>query len=109
MFDTYKDGVREVKDDISKESIEIAAQCWCDEETSMIEMDTRLATAFAKRLDVKKKEVDRLKAALGEARGELQSMYELVCMQEIEVPDREYHRVTKTTAVIEYLDNLLGV
>ena len=28
----------------------IAAQCWCDDETSMIEMDTRLAEAFARRL-----------------------------------------------------------
>ncbi len=29
---------------------QIAAQCWCDPETSGIEMDTRLAEAFAKRL-----------------------------------------------------------
>lgn len=29
-----------------------AAQCWCDEETQSIEMDTRLAEAFAKRLAV---------------------------------------------------------
>lgn len=29
---------------------QIAAQCWCDTETSGIEMDTRLAEAFAKRL-----------------------------------------------------------
>ena len=35
----------------SNQSIEIAAQCWCDKETSMIEMDSRLAMAFAKRLD----------------------------------------------------------
>lgn len=35
----------------SENSIHIAAQCWCDEETRMIEMDTRLANAFAKRLD----------------------------------------------------------
>ncbi len=33
-----------------QEAREIAAQCWCDPETSMIEMDTRLAEAFAKRL-----------------------------------------------------------
>jgi cell division protein FtsB len=36
----------------SEKSIHIASQCWCDEETHMIEMDTRLAMAFAKRLDV---------------------------------------------------------
>ena len=29
-----------------------AAQCWCDPETGMIEMDSRLAEAFAKRLVV---------------------------------------------------------
>jgi len=29
---------------------QIAAQCWCDPETEMIEMDGRLAGAFAKRL-----------------------------------------------------------
>jgi len=28
----------------------IAARCWCDDETRGIEMDTRLAEAFAKRL-----------------------------------------------------------
>ncbi len=37
--------------ELSEKAIQIAAQCWCDEETQMIEMDTRLATAFAKRLD----------------------------------------------------------
>lgn len=29
---------------------EIAAQCWCDEETSGIEMDARLAEAMARRI-----------------------------------------------------------
>ncbi len=29
---------------------EIAAQCWCTETTSMIEMDVRLAEVFAQRL-----------------------------------------------------------
>ena len=28
----------------------LAAQCWCDDETAGIEMDERLAGAFAKRL-----------------------------------------------------------
>lgn len=32
------------------EARELAAQCWCDEETKHIDMDTRLAEAFAKRL-----------------------------------------------------------
>ncbi len=51
----------------SKAALEFAAQCWCDKETEMITMDSRLATAFAKRLDIQfgdvdifAKEVDRL-------------------------------------------------
>ena len=35
----------------SNKSLERAAQCWCDEETKGIDMDSRLAVAFAKRLD----------------------------------------------------------
>lgn len=34
------------------EAREIAAQCWCDTETENIEMDARLAEAFARRLAV---------------------------------------------------------
>lgn len=32
-------------------NLEIAAQCWCDEETEHLEMIPSLAEAFAKRLD----------------------------------------------------------
>lgn len=32
------------------EARQLAAQCWCDEETKHIEMDTRLAEAVAKRI-----------------------------------------------------------
>jgi len=35
-------------------AIERAAQIWCEPETSMIEMDTRLATAFAAALDAER-------------------------------------------------------
>ncbi len=35
----------------TEEARALAAQCWCDEETSDIEMDTRLADAFARRLE----------------------------------------------------------
>ena len=31
-------------------AVHLAAQCWCDTETSGIEMDSRLACAFAKRV-----------------------------------------------------------
>ena len=37
----------------SKQSLELAAQCWCDDETKNIVMNTQLAVAFAKRLDKK--------------------------------------------------------
>ena len=37
----------------SKKSLELAAQCWCDEDTSSKVMDSTLAVAFAKRLDKK--------------------------------------------------------
>ncbi len=43
--------VKQVDDKPSTSSIHAAAQCWQDEETSSIEMDSRLARAFAKRLD----------------------------------------------------------
>lgn len=33
-----------------KEAQQIAAQCWCEPTTSMIEMDTRLALVFAAKL-----------------------------------------------------------
>jgi hypothetical protein len=32
------------------EALQIAGQCWCDPETSNIEVDIRLANAIAKRL-----------------------------------------------------------
>lgn len=31
-------------------ALHIAARCWCDPETEMVEMDSRLALAFAKRV-----------------------------------------------------------
>ncbi len=42
------------------DNLGIAAQCWCDKETSGIEVDARLATAFAKRLDEKDAEIAEL-------------------------------------------------
>lgn len=36
---------------LSKESIAMAAQCWRDETTKNTEMDTVLATVFARKLD----------------------------------------------------------
>lgn len=44
----------------SKQSLEKAAQCWCDEETKNIVMDVALAVAFAKRLDEKDKQITLL-------------------------------------------------
>jgi hypothetical protein len=42
------------------ESLMLAAQCWCDEETAKFEMNSKLAEAFAKRLDDKQKLIDEL-------------------------------------------------
>lgn len=39
-----------IEHDWMEEARAVAAQCWCDDETSDIEMDARLAEAFAKRL-----------------------------------------------------------
>lgn len=36
----------------SEDALQIAARCWCDPETEKIIMDEKLATAFAKRLDL---------------------------------------------------------
>lgn len=36
--------------DLMPEARQIAAQCWCDDETSSIEMDVRLAEAVARRI-----------------------------------------------------------
>jgi hypothetical protein len=46
----------------SEKSLEAAGQCWCDEATSSIEMDSRLAIAFAKRLEEKDERVAELEA-----------------------------------------------
>lgn len=47
-----------------EDAIHLAAQCWCDEETSHKEMDSTLAMAFAKRLEVIIAERDSLKEQL---------------------------------------------
>lgn len=36
----------------SENAMHVAARCWCDPETETIEMDHKLAMAFAKRIDV---------------------------------------------------------
>lgn len=49
---------------ITKNSLELAAQCWCDEDTSSIEMNPPLALAFAKRLDAKDARIAELEKQL---------------------------------------------
>lgn len=44
----------------SEQSIEIAAQCWCDDRVSDRIMDTELATVFAEKLDELRKEYDEV-------------------------------------------------
>jgi hypothetical protein len=45
----------------TEQSLQTAAQCWCDKETEMFEMNDALAVAFAKRLDAKDAEIALLK------------------------------------------------
>lgn len=52
-----------------EDAIHLAAECWCDEETSHKEMDATLAMAFAKRLEVIMQERDALKAQVDELSG----------------------------------------
>jgi hypothetical protein len=42
----------ETNNDRMTQALQVAAQCWCDEDTKHIEMDSRLAKAVAKRLCV---------------------------------------------------------
>lgn len=62
----------------SAEALQAAARCWCDVDTSSLEMDSRLATAFAKRIDAlllrereSAKELADAKARLAERTREL--------------------------------------
>lgn len=48
----------------SEKSLQLAAQCWCDEETKNTVMDVYLATAFAERLDKKDEVIKILKEAI---------------------------------------------
>lgn len=50
-----------------RKALEIAAQCWCDTETSHIQMDPDLAEAFAKRFAKLMAEVERLRAIICDA------------------------------------------
>lgn len=49
-----------MSEEIISEARGLAAQCWCDKETSGIEMDARLAEAFAKRLAEKMETIHHL-------------------------------------------------
>lgn len=51
---------------IMKSALELAAQCWCDAETSGIEMDSRLAKAFAIRLAEKITRIKQLEKELSD-------------------------------------------
>lgn len=49
-----------------EDAIHLAAQCWCDVNTSHVEMNPALAMAFAKRLEMKMQEIDSLKQQVEE-------------------------------------------
>ena len=53
-----------------EDAIHIAAQCWCDVNTSHIETNPALAMAFAKRLETKMQENDSLKQQVEKLKSE---------------------------------------
>ena len=55
-----------------------AAQCWCEPETSGIEMDSRLATAFARALVQERESEDRLAELETLIAGHMQAMRPLL-------------------------------
>ena len=57
---------------------ELAAQCWCDPETEMIEMDARLAEAFAKRLKDKDARIAELQKYIEDQSVDAGSLQRLV-------------------------------
>ena len=44
----------------SENSLQKAAQCWCDKDTEHLAMITELAIAFAERLDEQQRLIDKL-------------------------------------------------
>jgi len=54
---------------------EIAAQCWCDEKTKSIEMDTRLAEAFEKRIIFLLEKINQLERSEESAWGLIANAY----------------------------------
>jgi hypothetical protein len=65
---------------ITEISLELAAQCWCDEDTSSIEMDSHLAIAFAKRLDDKDKQIAELDKTNNQLEGRIAELEDLAQM-----------------------------
>lgn len=57
-----------MNNDIINKAQQIAAQCWCDPETSHIIMNPALANAFAKRLAEQMELIDRLDKQLYEGK-----------------------------------------
>lgn len=59
-------------------ALELSAQCWCDKETSGIEMDDRLAKAFATRLTDKIDRINKLEQKIQKLMEAGDVMYELL-------------------------------
>jgi hypothetical protein len=72
---------------ITESSLELAAQCWCDEDTSSIEMNSRLAVAFAKRLDAKDKQITELELSRKDL---IEEFAEASCMGDLAKIARNY-------------------
>ena len=71
-------------------AIELASQCWCDAETSNIQMDGRLAKAFAKRLADKMISINQLEQKIQKLIDAGDVMYTLLDPPSISMRTTEY-------------------
>ena len=71
-------------------AIELASQCWCDAETSNIQMDGRLAKAFAKRLADKMISINQLEQKIQKLIDAGDVMYKLLDPPSISMRTTEY-------------------
>lgn len=87
----------------STQSLEIAAQCWCDLETEKMTMNTTLAMAFAARLDaLMQSHVDSMELAWGLIANSKEWLDPVTSEAWVEAAERwrdnHWHPLLKTTA-----------
>lgn len=102
-------------------AIQLAAQCWTDEETSKIPMDTALATAFTRRLEPLLNSLNRSRNRVAKLRREVDDLKRLAeqlsnelapnhfsskCMTEPPCSDYACVRAGSCTGHGHYIDRL---